>query len=175
MISAPSGVPAYAALAVFCAVLAGYWHVFVKARRKGWEALVPGWNLVALTRIIGQPWWWALGLLPGPISMGLAWLAVQEMHSKKYWVLALPGLMLTCWVHYRASFDLARSFGRSRRFGWRLTLLPFIYLPVLGFGYSEYGGPARDMEKRRRHGRGASAKIKDIQGVPPMDGPANPA
>ncbi len=137
------GKSAYVVVAALCVLAASFWHVFVKADRKGWEVLVPGWNMVVLMRLIGRPWWWALGLFPGPFSLWLAGLVVRETHSRLFWALALPGVMLAGWMHYRISFSLARSFGRSRRFGWRLTWLPFVYIPVLGFGYSEYVGPAR--------------------------------
>ena len=39
------------------AALTGAWRVFVKAGREGWEAIVPVYNLYALTLMTGQPWW----------------------------------------------------------------------------------------------------------------------
>lgn len=139
---------AYAAVVVAVTILAGYWQLFVKAGRKGWESLVPGWNLVIFMRIIGRPAWWVLGLLAGPAGWVLAQEVVARTGHRYGYALALPGLLVSGYVHCRVSRDLARSFGRSRRFAWRLILLPFVYLPVLGFGYSEYQGPGALMRRK---------------------------
>lgn len=135
-------------MAVGVAVVAGYWQVFAKAGRKGWESLVPGWNLVVLTKIVGRPWWWSLGLLFGAISLVAGNWMVAQMQSRLFWLPTLPGVGVFLWVHWRVSFDLAKSFRRGPHFGWRLTLLPFVYIPVLGFGYTEYSGPAATRESR---------------------------
>jgi hypothetical protein len=37
---------------------------------------------------------------------------------------------------------LAKSFGKSEGFTVGLVLVPFIFLPILGFGEAKYEGPA---------------------------------
>lgn len=44
----------------------GTWKLYVKAGRKAWEAFVPVYNAVILTKIINRPWWWVI-LLFSPI------------------------------------------------------------------------------------------------------------
>ncbi len=38
----------------------GTWKLYVKAGRKAWEAAVPVYNAVILTKIINRPWWWTI-------------------------------------------------------------------------------------------------------------------
>jgi hypothetical protein len=148
--SLPTGSSAYVSLAVVVAVFAGYWNIFLKAGRKGWESLVPGWNVVVLMVIVGRPRWWAFGFAAGPLGLWSAWLRVADSGQKIWWLMALPGLFVTGWLHYRVSRDLAKSFKCSRQFATRLVWLPFIYVPWLGFGYSEYKSPGALMPGRRR-------------------------
>ena len=147
--SLPSGMSGYLLVAVLVAVVASYWNIFLKAGRKGWECLIPGWNAAILMKIVGRPWWWAFGFVPAPVALWIARMQVYDTGYKAWWLLALPGLFVTGWVHYKVSRDLAKSFGRSRRFALRLALLPFIYVPWLGFGYSEYRGQGATMKQRR--------------------------
>lgn len=45
---------------------AGLAGVFIKARRRFWEALIPGYNLWVWLKIVEKPWWWLILLLiPG--------------------------------------------------------------------------------------------------------------
>ena len=38
----------------------GTWKLYTKAGRKAWEAIVPIYNAVVLTKIINRPWWWVI-------------------------------------------------------------------------------------------------------------------
>ncbi len=38
----------------------GTWKLYVKAGRQAWEAAVPIYNAVILTKIINRPWWWTI-------------------------------------------------------------------------------------------------------------------
>ncbi len=38
----------------------GTWKLYVRAGRKGWEAIVPVYNAVILMKIINRPWWWVI-------------------------------------------------------------------------------------------------------------------
>ena len=68
-----------------------------------------------LLEIIGKPWWWILLLL-------------------------IPGvnLIFGIWMFNLLSI----SFGKTEGFTVGLVLLPFIFLPILGFGDDQYRGPA---------------------------------
>ena len=102
-------------------VIAGMWKVFVKAGQPGWAAIVPIYNIYILLQIVGRPTWWlALLLLPIiPVIGGL-------------------GLLVVLFILY---WDLAKSFGKDVGFAIGLTLLSFVFMPMLGFGSAQYIGP----------------------------------
>ena len=91
------------------------WHVFTKAGKPGWACLIPVYDYLVGLKIIGKPWWWIILLfIPFVNFIFLIW-----------------GLNL-----------LAKSFGKGVDFTIGLILLPWIFFPILGFGKSEYKGPA---------------------------------
>jgi Family of unknown function (DUF5684) len=91
--------------------LVGAWNVFEKAGRSGWEALVPIYNIYVLTVITGQSGWLVLLCLIPLINV----VAIGFL----YW-------------------KLAERFTLSWPFAIGLLLLPFLFLPVLGFGEYRY-------------------------------------
>jgi len=107
-------------LAIVVVLLAAYWRIFAKAGRPGWVSLIPIYNIVTLLQITGRSGWWILGM-------------------------CVP--LLNIFVAIRLVFELARAFGRGIGFGLGLLLLSPIFVPVLGFGGSQYVGretaPAR--------------------------------
>lgn len=69
------------------------YFVFQKAGEQGWKGLVPGYNFVVWSRLIGrQPWWAALMLLPIVnifIYAGFAVKMVRSFGKLKFWHSAL--------------------------------------------------------------------------------------
>lgn len=55
----------------------GTWKLYQKAGRKAWEAIIPIYNAVVLTKIMNRPWWWVI-LLFIPI--------VNLMMFPSFWV-----------------------------------------------------------------------------------------
>jgi len=102
-------------LVVWVLIIISFWKIFEKAGKPGWASIIPIYNIIILLEIIGKPWWWLLLLLiPGVnIIFGI-------------WMLNL----------------LSISFGKTEGFTVGLVLLPFIFLPILGFGEDMYKGPA---------------------------------
>lgn len=86
-------------------------RVFSKAGRQGWAVLIPVYNLLVALKIAGKPIWWALLFL-------------------------IPGVNLV--VHALVGVALARKFGKGALFGLGIAFLPFVFLPILGFGASTY-------------------------------------
>jgi hypothetical protein len=101
----------YLAIAVF--IIASVWKVFEKAGKPGWAAIIPIYNVIVLLEIAKRPVWWLVLLL-----------------------IPLVNLVISFIVH----IDLAKQFGKSAGFGVGLTLLGFIFYPILGFGDAEYLG-----------------------------------
>lgn len=97
------------------AILAGLWMVFQKAGKPGWAAIVPLYNGIVILEIVGRPIWWII-LFFIPFINLLASILIYN--------------------------DLAKSFGKG--VGWTigLLLLPFVFVPALGFGSAQYLGPS---------------------------------
>ncbi|MFK7925501.1 MAG: DUF5684 domain-containing protein [Bacteroidia bacterium] len=94
-----------AGLALF--MIAAVWTVFEKAGRKGWEALIPIYNLYVVSKIIGKSGWFML-LYFIPIVSFFAWAIT--------------------------SLEMSKKFGRSEAFGFGLLFLYPIFLPILAWG-----------------------------------------
>ena len=108
------GVGSFAALVIIVFEIAAVWRIFVKAGDRGWKAIIPIWNTLIVLKIVGRPWWWIfLYLIP------IVW-----------WI-----------VYIIVYYDLAKSFGKSTGFAVGVIVLPFIFVPILGFGSSQYVEP----------------------------------
>jgi hypothetical protein len=96
------------------ATLAGMWATFEKAGEAGFLCLIPIFNAVILLRIVGRSALQVLLLFIPLVNLGL-------------WLLMM--------------LDLAGRFGKGALFGIGLTLLPFVFLPILGFSGARYQEP----------------------------------
>lgn len=96
------------------------WGVFEKAGRKGWETLIPFYNLYVLLVIIKKPWWWYLLLLFPFINVFVYMLVLVEVAKcfKKY----------KLWEQFVA------------------VVFPFIYMPWLGWNKNETFTDPDDLE-----------------------------
>lgn len=101
-------------LVVWVLIIISFWKIFEKAGKPGWASIIPVYNIIILLEIIGKPWWWILLLL-------------------------IPGvnIIFGVWMFNLLSI----SFGKNEGFTVGLVLLPFIFLPILGFGEDAYKGP----------------------------------
>ncbi|MCW7940560.1 hypothetical protein AAW14_00365 [Streptomyces hygroscopicus] len=93
---------------------AALWRVLAKAGRPGWGAIIPIYNLYLWLKVAKRPGWWLILYL-------------------------IPGVNII--VHIVVSIDVARLFGKGTTFGVGLWLLPWISVPILGFGSARYLGP----------------------------------
>ena len=108
------GVGSFAFLVFIVIEIAAVWRIFVKAGDRGWKAIIPIWNTLIVLKIVGRPWWWIfLYIIP------IVW-----------WI-----------VYIVVYYDLAKSFGKGVGFAIGVVLLPFIFVPILGFGSSQYVEP----------------------------------
>ena len=102
-------------LAISIVVLIGLWKVFDKAGKPGWGAIVPFYNLYCLFDMsFGTGWLFLLMFVP----------CVGQI------------MMIIMWVKLAAAFDKGVGFGIG------ILFLPFIFLPMLGFGDAQYVGPS---------------------------------
>jgi hypothetical protein len=99
----------------FVLLISAIWTIFTKAKKPGWAALIPIYNMVVLLQIVGRPWWWVF-----------------------FMVIPLVNIIFGIIVNH----DLARSFAKSGLFTLGLIFLTPIFLPILAFGNARYIGPA---------------------------------
>lgn len=63
----------------------GLWKLFIKAGRKGWESIIPFYDIYIMTKITGRPWWWTLlFIFPGInlIMFGCILVALAKAFGK---------------------------------------------------------------------------------------------
>jgi hypothetical protein len=93
--------------------IAGLWMVFSKAGRPGWAAIIPFYNTYTMCKIAGKSGWWLILLF---IPLVNIIVLIILMHA------------------------ISKAFGHGAGFTVGLVLLPFIFIPILGFGSSQYRG-----------------------------------
>ena len=98
-------------VALTVGVVAGMWKTFGKAGEPSWAAIVPIYNVYVMTKIGENAWWWVL----------LMFVPVVNLFALA-----------------KVSVDVAGAFGRGILFGLGLTVIPFVFYPILGFGGSKY-------------------------------------
>ena len=101
---------------VLVIIIAACWRTYEKAGKPGWTCIIPFYNIIILLEIVGKPWWWLLLMIFVPLGIFIWGI----------WTLNL----------------LSLSFGKKEGFTVGLYFLPFIFIPILGFGNAEYKGPA---------------------------------
>ena len=106
-------------LLVMVAVIVGGWKMFVKAGKPGWGIIIPIYNFILLLEIAERPIWWILLLLIPVVDI------------------------VVCFMVY---IEVAKKFGKGVGFGVGLTLLGFIFIPILGFGDAVYQGAPSQTE-----------------------------
>ena len=95
-------------------MIAAMWKVFTKAGKPGWAAIVPIYNIIILLEIVGRPVWWII-----------------------LFFIPIVNIIISIIINHR----LSKSFGHDIGFTLGLLFLPFIFIPILGFGGDKYVGP----------------------------------
>ena len=106
----------------FVLVFVTLYKLFEKAGEAGWKALVPGYNFVVWSKVVGRPGWWAALLL-------------------------IP--IVNIFIYVGLCIDMVRSFGK---YDFKDSALAVIYAPIpfylLGSKKEEkYLGPTIQLEK----------------------------
>ena len=103
-------------LAVCVISLVGMWKIFVKAGKPGWGAIIPFYNMYCLFEMsFGTGSLFLLCFVP----------CVNVVMTIVMWI------------------KLAQAFGKGAGFGVGILLVPFIFLPMLGFGDAQFVGSAQ--------------------------------
>jgi hypothetical protein len=102
-------------LAVYLLIGFSLSKIFTKAGQPGIAGFIPIWNMLVLLKIAGKPMWWFLLYLCGPVGIVISFIV---------------------------NIEVAKRFGKGVGFGIGMALLPYIFVPMLGFGSATYQGPA---------------------------------
>ncbi|MGP0032786.1 MAG: DUF5684 domain-containing protein [Acidimicrobiales bacterium] len=102
-------------LVIYVLVVIGLWQVFVKAGEEGWKAIIPIYNYYVVLKIVGRPGWWLI-------------------------LYFIPFVNIV--IDIVVLWDLTKSFGKTAGFTVGLFFLPFVFIPILGFGAATYRGPS---------------------------------
>lgn len=101
----------FGALALVVLLIVAMWKTFQKAGKPGWASIVPIYNTIVMLQIGGlSPWFVLLMLIP--------------------YVNIVMGIVATIYF--------GKAFGKRGLFQLGLIFLPFIFVPILGFGKAQY-------------------------------------
>lgn len=101
---------------IFVPLIVGMWKMFEKAGQPGWAALVPLYNLyILITEINGRE----------PLFIVFFFVPLLNIYASVV-----------------MNLDLAKSYGKDTMYAIGLILVPFIFIPLLGFGDAQYTGPS---------------------------------
>lgn len=98
-------------MAIAVVQIVAMWKLFKKAGRPGWASIIPVYNYIVLIQVAEAPMWYlALVFLVAPVGLLMTYIKVAE------------------------------KFGKSAGFGVLIWFFPFVGLPILAFGKSQYLG-----------------------------------
>lgn len=100
-------------MAVCVVMIIAMWKIFKKAGKKGWEAIVPIYNIIVMFEISNIPVWQIV-----------------------FYFIPFANI----YIMFKQYIELAKKFGKSAGFGVLTAFFPFVCLPILGFGSAKYEG-----------------------------------
>jgi len=118
--------------------IVGMWKVFKKAGKNGWEAIVPYYNIWILNEISGCKWWvFLIAIASSLISFNISY-DLNETSSITYSPLEFIGSIANVFAMFMINYNISKKFGKSYGYAIGLTLIPFIFYPMLGFGNNHF-------------------------------------
>lgn len=90
------------------------WKIFEKAGQSGWKCLIPIYSAYVLVEIAALPWWVFLGFFVPVLNFIVAIIVM---------------------------YHLSQRFGHGMGYALGMIFLPFIFLPIVGYGKSVYAAP----------------------------------
>src|SRR5579872_3734813 len=98
-------------LIVAAIMIISLWIIFRKAGRKGWECIIPFYNLYVMLLIVGLPGWWVF-----------VWIVVA--------IIPVIGGVCNFAFGIYLAYRLAQRFGKGVGFTLGMIFLPFIFYPI---------------------------------------------
>ncbi len=100
--------------------------IFKKAGEPWWKAIVPLYSTWVELKFAGFAWYWFIIYMI---------LAIVYGYTNNVNYVASFGLIL---FEFNVYYNLAKKFKKSNGFAVLCTLLPFVGLPILGYGKDKY-------------------------------------
>ena len=125
-------------IAIIVLQIIGEWKVFKKAGKNGWEAIVPYYNTWTLIEISGCKWWYFLIIIGSSLISYNITLDINESSRLSFNMLEGVGTLINYFIMYCVNYNIAKKFNKDYLYAIGLTLLPFIFYPMLGLGKSEF-------------------------------------
>ena len=134
-------------LAFLAIYIISVWKLYVKAGTKGWYCFIPFYGNWVYGEIAGKPGW--MGLLAALSVTHQFQITSQSSSSNTNHPISLHPLetvLITGIVLYFISFGfqilvsvgLARNFAKDNKYAVLIILFPFVMIPVLALGQSQY-------------------------------------
>jgi len=124
---------------LIAAIFAGLYKIFEKAKRPGWHALIPGFNLWVWLKIIQKPWWWLIILaIPGVNLMLL--MVMVYLTLRNFEVESTPLLIVGVFAPFVAlpyvGFTnkyrfMSEDFWKNYTKGWKFETLEAIAFAII--------------------------------------------
>ncbi len=92
-------------------IIVSMWKIFKKAGKKGWESIIPIYNMVVLLEICKIEVWQIV-----------------------FFIIPFANI----YIFFRLYIELAKKFGKGVGFGVLNVFFPIITLPILAFGSAKY-------------------------------------
>lgn len=123
-------------LILYILVVIANWKIFVKAKEKGWKALIPFYNLYIIFKIFWRTsWFWCVVI--ATVAVGFAEGILGVNNNIVVWInLAFYLFMLV--VSVILYNRMAKSFGHGTGYTIGLIFLPNIFTLILGFNKDKY-------------------------------------
>lgn len=164
---------------LMCGSIAGLSHMFAKAGKKPWKAVIPFYNVYVLFDLSWSKhrfWFWLGGAIAyiGANSVMFVHViisAIQKASTSMYGyssagtdlsvigigsdiglsLLAFAGFVVMLVFQIILCIKVARSYGKGTGYVWGLMLIPAIFYMVLGFGSAWYLGSNQPSPKQRQN------------------------
>lgn len=103
--------------------IVGQWKMFSKAGEEGWKSLIPVYNYVILSKLVGVNPWWLL-------VIGILYLCV--MLPILNFIVALPCMAAYYYYFIILGIATARSYGKKDEWAIGFILMPWLFYFLVG-------------------------------------------
>ena len=115
-------------LAILILLIIATCKMYIKAGKKGWQAIIPYYNSWVLTEIAGLNWWWFFVV----VASGIVGIVFGN---------SIPGLktvayLATLFGTFNCNYNIAKKLHKDTAFAVLMTIFPVIMIPIVAFSKS---------------------------------------